>query len=155
MKHFTSHLALLAIVALAPLVLACNKDKIAPKGPEHAEGTIAIELRANAQLTLQEKADDALAVSMKLDQPFDVFDPSATIVADGRIERFPEAGLRMYTAQFQSPPRAGSPCGDKPASVALALTRRLENARVSGALTVYCEAKPVKVLRLAGELPIR
>lgn len=145
------------ILVSAAALAACSDDKApAAKGPEASEGTIAVEIRANARVTLEEKADDVLAVTMTMDQAFDVVDPGAVFKADGRIERFPEAGMRMYTARFQPAARPGSPCGEgKAPTLALALNRRLENARVSGGLTVYCDARPVRILRLAGDLPLK
>ena len=127
------------------------------KGPENAEGDLAVEVRANARVKLKEKPDDRLDVTFTLDRGFDLLEPGSTLTAQGHIERFPETGLRLYTVTFPTAatPRADSPCGAKAPTLILSLTRRLENARVSGALTAYCDTTPRRVLRVAGNLPIR
>lgn len=137
----------------------CSEDQ-APtgaKGPESAEGDLAVEVRANARVKLEERPNDLLDVTFTLDRGFDLLEPGSTLAAQGRIERFPETGLRLYTVTFPTAPspRADSPCGAKAPTLILSLTRRLENARVSGALTAYCDASPKRVLRVAGNLPIR
>lgn len=141
----------------------CSTDHAPPEqGPERSEGDLTVDLRGGAHVRLTEHAakDGTVDVELSLARGEGVADPGATLTATGRIERFPEAGLRLYTARFTGAARAGSPCADKPMTLALALTRRLDNARVSGALTAYCEGSvdrgtPARLLRLAGNAPLQ
>lgn len=153
-----------ALVALAlTLVLAaCSSDKAPTPQSESAEGDLSVDIRGGAHVRIAETAakDGTVDVALSLARGEGVADPGAPLAAQGRIERFPEAGVRLYTARFNVPARAGSPCGDKAMTLALALTRRLDNARVSGALTTYCEGSvdrgtPARIFRLAGSAPLK
>lgn len=149
-------------IVLLFALAACSTDEAPVQGPEASEGDLSVDIRGGAHVRIAETAakDGTIDVSLALARGEGVTDPNAPLSALGRIERFPEAGLRLYTARFPVPARAGSPCGDKAMTLALALTRRLDNARVSGALTAYCEGSvdrgaPARIFRLAGSAPLQ
>jgi hypothetical protein len=71
----------------------------------------------------------------------------------------PETGGTLYTAKLELPPAVNGLCGSEPISAALSLHRQVGSATVMGGLSVYCGAAtwhgvPVRVVRLAGDLPI-
>lgn len=146
-------ICLLAI--LASLTSACSSDRAPqPAGPEHSQGDLSVEVRGAARIRLEQQGTD-LAVTLTLDRvaAADLV-PTTELKARGTIERFPEAALRLYAATIPIGPTPA--CANKPTTLALALTRRLENARVSGSLAAYCEGTPtpLRILRLAGRLPL-
>jgi hypothetical protein len=161
---FTRPFALIGARALTlPVALAaCASESQPERKTERAEGDLSVEIRGVAHVRFEPRGDADLDVALTLDRGFDLAPAGVALTAPGRVERFPEADLRLYAARFSIANGASgvpSPaiCGGQSVTLALALTRRLDNDRVSGALTAYCEgsAVPLRILRLAGPLPLR
>jgi hypothetical protein len=144
---------------LACLVLfsACADSTSSNPVDAAVKGTLAVDIRGSADVTLVPRGPHDLDVTVALADGYGLVAPGTPLSAKGRLETFPEASAwQLYTARFSSPPIPSGPCGDKPVSLALALSRRDGNARVAGALTAYCgdatyAGVPARVLRLTGE----
>jgi hypothetical protein len=151
------------IFKLAPLALLVSVFACESSGTEvfleHYSGTLAVDTRDSADVTLGVRPDKSVDVSMTLrGQGFGFVQADAPLTAKGKLEAFPEAGMDLYVAKWSLPKGAGGPCGQGPTSLALSLTRRGGNNRVGGSLTAYCGKDtyfgvPARVLRLSGDLP--
>ena len=149
-------LAAAGVLVAAGALAGCKDHASASAGPERFDAPLTFDIRTTGALHLEERPAErgSADLTLTVGQGFDLFDVGAPLAAPARIEAFPEAGLRMYTAHFSVPGRPGGPCEGRGLALELALTRRLENARLSGALTVYCpdavaRAAPIRVLRVA------
>ena len=124
-------------VLLGLCVSGCN----AGSSEAPPDGTLAlsldVDIRDHADLRI-ERRGEALDVSVKVSNGWSVLPADTTIRGAGRLERFPEADVRLYTARFALAPVNGGPCGTQPVSLALALQRRGDEPRYSGSLTPYC-----------------
>ncbi len=96
-----------------------------------------VDIRESAQLLVESRGAE-LRLRLTLSRGFGVAKDSITLAGNGKLERFPEADVALFTAKFAGPPVAGGPCGAEPVSLALALHRRGTARRVSGSLTAYC-----------------
>jgi len=148
-------IAVFAAVAVASF--ACADVHTANPARKAFTGTLAVDIRGAVDVSLTQTSSDDLDVTLAFGEGYGLLDPSKPLTAHGKIERFPESpGWEMYTARFSGGTVAGGPCGALPVSLAMSLTRRDGNARVSGAVTAYCGASvfagiPARVLRVAGK----
>lgn len=148
-------------LALLALPLAgCGSDTTPTPTPEPTvlTGTLDLELRDTATVSVTPTEADRATIAITPSATYGLLggDP---LTATGFVERYPEANSTMYTAKYDVPAQSDGPCGSEPISVALALHRQGENAIVIGGLSAYCGAGqhhgvPVRVLRLAGDLPL-
>jgi len=123
------------LLASLGAVLACE-DSEAPS-PETESFELDVDIRENAQVRV-EKRGESLEVRLTISRGFGVAEDGATLRGSGRLERFPEADVTLYTAKLSAPAVSAGPCGSEPVSLALALHRRGTAKRVSGSLTPYC-----------------
>ncbi len=148
-------LALIAAVALA----GCGKNPEAVRPAPDLTGTLDLEITDSAQVHLALHGDD-LDATVTPASGYGVMPAGKPLTGKGHVERFPEANATLYTARFSAPADASGPCKDKPVSLALALHRDEDNARVQGSLTPYCGkdvwfGTPAHTpLRLSGDLPL-
>ncbi len=152
-------LVLLAAGA-ALLAGACNgQPEVTTPAATPTSATLDLDIVYSADVKLAIRADDTLDATLSLGKGFGVAPDGESLSGRGRVERFPETDLLLYTARFDVPAQSGGPCADQPVSLALALHRRGDNAHVSGSATAYCGAStwfgtPARApLRLAGDLP--
>ncbi len=125
------------VFALGIGLVACSSSSAEAPPDEKLSLSLDLDIRDHVDLRI-ERRGDALAVSAKLSKGFGVLPENTTLRGQGRLERFPEADLRLYTARFALAPVAGGPCGQEPVSLALSLQRRGDAPRFSGSLTPYC-----------------
>ena len=154
------HLAiLLAMCSVA--ALACSKSNDAPPPAADAgaglNGTFAIDIRGSIDITMKETGDALEVDLVGRDMDFaGFFAAEEKLHANGRVERFPEADFTLYTGTISLPARPASACGEGPITMALSLSRRGQNARLGGGLTVYCGDRaagiPKRVFRISGSL---
>ena len=123
-------------VVLLALACACNASNEAD-ADEKLSLVLDLEIRDSASMQLTRTGEE-LDVSLALSKGFGVVADGARVAGKGRLERFPEADVALYTARFSLPPQADGPCGEQPVSLALALHRRGDGPRLSGSLTPYC-----------------
>jgi hypothetical protein len=149
-----SCLALFAFAALA----ACGKNPETVHQPV-LTATLDLEIVDSAEVHLSLHGDD-LTATLTPDKGYGVMPAGKPLEGQGHVEHFPEANATLYTARFSAPADASGPCGNKPVSLALALHRDEDNARVQGSLTPYCGrdvwfGTPAHTpLRLSGDLPL-
>ncbi len=146
-------LSALLLLTVVGALAACG-EQTSP-APQTMIGTLDLEIRDSATVTI---APDG-KVSLEVTAGFGLLEEGAKLVVAGRTERLAESSATLYTARFDVPPQSG-PCKAAPISLALSLHRQGGNATVYGGLTAYCGADtwygvPVRVLRLAGQLPVR
>ena len=117
----------------------CEADDPPAKTPVDETLTLGldVDIRNHADVRLVRRGD-VLDVGLTLDASFGILPEGNELSGKGRVERFPEADLRLYTARFALAPASSGPCGSEPMSLALALQRRGEDSRFSGSLTAYC-----------------
>jgi len=152
-----------ALVVMTLLLLpSCSEEETITKAPQGRayEGTLSLELRGSAAVSIAIAPDGNVTVTLKPDMigAAGLLDPLAMLSAPGKVEPFPETESELYTAKFSVPVRPGSPCGASPISLGLSLLRRGRNDHVGGSLTAYCGQDrfygvPARVLRLSGDLP--
>ncbi len=152
----------LASAIVLGLVCGCGVDEsVKPVATEKRyAGTLSAELRGTAEVSLSVASDGALKATLSFDEAGagDVLDIATPLAMEGRLEAFAENQSELYAAKASLPAFAKGPCGAEPMSLALALHRREQNARVGGSLAIYCgqgrfSGVPAKILRLSGELP--
>ncbi|HHH28246.1 MAG TPA: hypothetical protein ENK57_07870 [Polyangiaceae bacterium] len=148
------------LVTLLVLLAGCGSDTSPNPTPAPAPlaGTLELELRDTAIVTVTPTDGDRATIEIVPSADFGLLGSEA-LTATGFVERYPEANSTMYTAKYEVAAQADGPCGSEPISVALALHRQGSNAIVIGGLSAYCGAGkhhgiPVRVLRLAGDLPL-
>jgi hypothetical protein len=124
-----------ALVLVGLAALGCAGDDADRPKVETLE--LDVDIREHASVRL-ERQDDALDVRVTLSRGFGVAEDGVLLVGRGRVEKFPEAEVTLFTAKLDGAPVAGGPCGAEPVSLALALHRRGAAPRVSGSLTPYC-----------------
>ncbi len=151
MRHATALL-------LTSLLAACGSDTAPTPEPTAITGTLDLELRETATVTITPTEADRATVEIVPSASYGLLGPDP-LTATGFVEPYPEAHTTLYTAKFEVPAQSDGPCGSDPISVALALHRQGQNATVIGGLSAYCGAGkhhgvPVRVLRLAGDLPL-
>lgn len=145
---------------LSALAVGCGgEEKSAPAGTSYA-GTLAVDIKGTADVTLAVAPDGALDVTLDVHAKEAEGLVGSKLSAKGRVEAFPENDSELYAAKLSAPATAGGPCGKEPVSLGLSLHRRGKNERVGGSLAAYCgEGKyhgvPVRILRLTGSLPPR
>jgi hypothetical protein len=140
-------------------LLGCSKSsESTPPEPDagktvNIEGTLALDIRQTVAVKITPAGDLDLTFG---EGEFGFFDPNSQLHGKAATEAFPEASTVLYTASFALPPRASSPCATQPIALHLSLSRRAQNARVGGGITVYCgDSKvPARVFRLSGDLPL-
>lgn len=149
------------ILGAALLAAGCNSQPDVTRSPSATtSATLDEDIVYSADVKLVVRSDDTLDATLSLAHGYGVAPDGTALTGNGRVERFPETDLLLYTARFDVPAQSGGPCGDKPVSLALSLHRRGPNARVSGSVTPYCGAStwfgaPARSpLRLAGDLPV-
>ena len=127
---------------------------------QRLEGTLELELRDSATITIEIATDGVNGtMSVMPSAGFGLVEPATTLSGPGRVETFTEASSTLYVAKLSAPPRSDGPCGTEPVSLALSLHRQGSNDMVTGGVAAYCGADqwhgvPVRVLRLAGPLPL-
>lgn len=149
----------LALVSCAP-VFGCSKNSDVPPPAADAGGlggTFAIDIRGSIDVTMKQSGDALEVELVGRDMDFaGFFSAEEKLHAIGRVERFPEADLTLYTGIVSLPARAASACGVQPITMALSLSRRGQNARLGGGLTAYCGDRavgvPQRVFRISGSL---
>jgi len=149
------------LTAMAALTLAgCFTDDPLPAvaRPQVLRGELACDIRETAKVVVTLSGPDA-EVAVTLTKGYGVAPVGSTLVAEGHVEAFPEAGMELFTTRFDAPADAGGPCGAQPVSLALSLHRRGKDAHVGGSLTAYCgkgvwHGVPARLLRLSGDLPL-
>ncbi|MEZ4442824.1 MAG: hypothetical protein R3B72_27255 [Polyangiaceae bacterium] len=145
-------------------LVACGSDQTTePPAPKPVEGTLSLELRDQLTITLTPPESTKTTITLAPSATYGLLAAGETTV-EGRVAPLPEANATLYTAKLDVPAQSGGPCGDEPISVALSLHRQGlhrqgQNTTVIGGLSAYCGAGrwhgvPVRVLRLAGELPV-
>ena len=151
--------------ALLCLAAGCGDESVPAPVPPVSEtnswrGSLSLEMRGSADVTLAAKPDGAVDVALAL-RDVDtrgLFDAATSLVASGRCEPFPETQSELFTATFPLAPSPSpeSKCGAQPVVLALALHRRAPNARFGGSLTAYCGERaagvPAFIFRLSGTL---
>jgi hypothetical protein len=142
----------LFLVALA----ACNSDS---RAPSTILGTLQIEVLDQADVQIEPASGDTMTLTLTSQASFGLLPAGQALRAEGFAERMPETGDTLYTAKLAAPAVTGGPCGDEPVSLALSLHRQTGNDAVLGGISAYCGADtwygvPVRVLRLAGPLPL-
>src|SRR5205823_795735 len=104
-----------------PLLLAASAACSSPAVTSY-RGTLAIDIRDQLAVTVAPRGDGAADVALTFQGAgLGLFDAAAPLVAAGRVEPFPEAGLVLYTGRFRAAPAPGGPCGAQPVSLALSL----------------------------------
>lgn len=127
---------LLAVcISLSLGIVACEGSKDEPD--ESLRTTLDVDIRESASVRIERHGDE-LDVSIELSQGFGVAPPGERLRGKGRLERFPEAEVSLYTARFSVRAQPDGPCGAEPISLALSLHRRDTGPRLSGSLTAYC-----------------
>jgi hypothetical protein len=144
---------------LALFACGCaGEEALTPlEGP--LRGQLAVDIRDQADVEIRGEGPALdVDVTVKLSKGFGLVKDGAALMAPGRVEAFPEAGMTLYTARFEAPAIEGGsgPCGAQPVSLALSLHMR-EGTRASGSLAAYCGAgtysgEPARILRLSGDL---
>jgi hypothetical protein len=139
------------------LLVSCGGENKQSKPVTRLVGELDMEIRDRATVSVVGDGDRR-QFDLILDRGFGVTESGAPLHGLGRVERFTESDLTLYTAQFEHDATPSGPCGDQPVSLALSLVREGQNTRVAGALTIYCgggvwHGVPVKVLRLSGPMP--
>jgi hypothetical protein len=156
------------LVVASMVVAACGGDtnKTSPPVSATLSGELSLELRDTAAVTVEPDPSDPTRATIIVTPSahFGLLGEEAALQARGRIDALPEANSTLYSAKFEIPAQTGdAPCGSEPISLALTLHRQGQNAMVVGGLTAYCGAgrwfappgeAPIRVLRLAGELPL-
>lgn len=126
------------VVILCALCVACDSGNEEPTSSTlHAE--LDLEIRDDLTVDL-EIHDDVIDAEIVLTNGFGIAPSKKKLSGKGHVERFPEAGMTLYTARFTLAPIEGGPCGDDYVSLALALHQRGKEPRLSGSLTGYCGA---------------
>lgn len=151
----------LGLCALVLVAVACQSQPEVSSRPaaKTTSGTLDLDILDSATVSLAIRSDDTLDAKLSLGKGFGVAPEGQELAGTGRVERFAETDLLLYTARFDVPAQAAGPCGSQPVSLALSLHRRGDNAHVSGSVTPYCGAAtwygtPARSpLRLAGDLP--
>jgi hypothetical protein len=120
-------------------------------------GELELELRDAAPNTITRTTEGRATIDIEPSADFGLLG-NQTLSTEGRIAALPEANSTLYTAKYAVGAQSDGPCGDEPISLALSLHRQGDNAFVVGGISAYCGAGqwhgvPVRVLRLAGELP--
>lgn len=123
------------LLGLFALVAACQSSSDEPD--ESFVTTLDLDIRDSASVRV-ERRGEALDVSIELSKGFGVAPEGERLSGKGRLERFPEAEMTLYTARFAVAAQPGGPCGKEPISLALSLSRRGVAPRLSGSLTPYC-----------------
>jgi hypothetical protein len=137
---------------------ACDSRDVA--NPNHLEGALTMELRDKLAIVIDiDPAANTLRAQLTPSAGYDVLPAATLLQAHGIPRALPETGAILYTAKLELPAIPNGPCGSEPISAALSLHRQAGSATVMGGLSVYCGAAtwhgvPVRVLRLAGDLPI-
>jgi hypothetical protein len=140
------------------MAMGCADDPKLQK-PATLAGELSLELRDTAALTV-EPSDGGARFAVTPSVGFGYMNPGETLLADGYVEALPEANAILYSATFHlASTDSSSPCGGGPAVLSLSLHRQDRNAMVIGGIAVYCGDSfaggvPVRVLRLAGDLPL-
>jgi hypothetical protein len=155
------------VVALSMLALAACGDEAVPAPTPPAvtsyQGTLSLEVRGTADVTLLHTGPDTIDVSLALRDvnTRGIFDSATVLSGPGRREPFPETQSELFTSTFALAPStaADPPCGAAPVTLALALHRRAPNLRVGGSLSAYCgdqaRGVPAWIFRLSGTLSAR
>ena len=130
--------ARLVLLSCALFVAGCHSSSSDETKTEKIELGLDVDIRNHADAVLTVDGDQ-LAAKLTLDRGFGVVaDDQLELRGTGKLERFPEADVVLYTARFSRPAVSGGPCKDQPVSLALALHRRGAAARFAGSLTAYC-----------------
>ena len=145
---------LAALVALA-LCGGCSSGSRSGT-PEHLVADLSFEIRYQATVEIDRDGSN-LDVALTPRTGFDLLESGKRYEGIGVLEDFPEAHTRLYTAGFDAPAIRGGPCGSRPITLALSLSRRDDRPDLSGSLAAYCGAKtytgtPARIFRLAGKL---
>lgn len=146
--------ALAALTVFAALG-GCSGDS--GHGPaERLVADLDFELRYRATLEI-ERAGANLEVAFTPQAGFDLLEIGHRYEGLGALEDFPEARASLYTAGFDADAIPSGPCGARPITLAMSLSRRADRPDVSGSLAAYCGAKtytgtPIRIFRLAGKL---
>jgi len=144
-----------AFLALAFGTASCSGGGTSqPK--EHLVFDVNLELRYQATVDVSRDGQN-LEVALVPQASFDVLEIGRRYDGRGFLEEFPEAHTRLYTAGFDAPAMPSGPCGQKPVSLALSLSRRDQETSLSGSLTAFCGAgvftgTPTRIFRLAGKI---
>ncbi len=145
--------------ALVLLVLAsgaaCSSDEKSA-AREHLVFDLSLEIRYRATVDVEREGPN-LEVAFVPEAGFDLLEVGHRYDGIGRIEEFPEAHARLYTAGLDAPAIPSGPCGARPISLALSLSRRGDDPALAGSLAAYCgqgvyTGTPVRIFRLAGKL---
>ncbi len=142
------------LVVLLASVAACTDHDQAP-ARERLVFDLSLELRYRATVDVVREGAN-LDVAFVPQASFELLEVGRRYDGIGRIEEFPEAHARLYTAGFDAPAIASGPCGARPISLALSLSRRGDDPALAGSLAAYCgqgvfSGTPVRIFRLAGK----
>ena len=145
-------LASLVVLAAAG---GCSSDS-RPGATEHLVAELDFELRYQATLEIDRQGTN-LEVAFTPRAGFDLLESGQRYDGIGALEDFPEAHATLYTAGFDAAAIPSGPCGARPITLALSLSRRGDRPDVSGSLAAYCGAKtytgtPARIFRLAGKI---
>lgn len=149
-----SHRALAALLLVATLG-GCDggaKHRVT----ERLVADLDFELRFQATVEMERDGTN-LDVAFTPRAGFDLLEVGKRYEGIGALEDFPEAHASLYTAGFDADPIPSGPCGPRPITLAMSLSRRADRLDVSGSLAAYCGAKtytgtPIRIFRLAGKL---
>lgn len=146
-------------LSAALLIAACATP---PETTSVVTGELQLEVRQTATLrmTLNPETPRACEIHLQASAAYGLLPTTEIHAQRCRILQPDEAHFRLYSARFSAPASLGGPCGDQPISLALSLHREGSNQVVVGGISAYCGAdrwygKPVRVLRLFGNLPPR
>lgn len=146
------------LAAALGVLVACSEDDAID--PNHLEGTLSLELRDELSVVIDVGADGrTTSVALTASAGYGLVPVATRLAVSGSRELLPEANGTLYTAKLDALPQPGGPCGAEPVSLALSLHRQGANATVMGGIAAYCgsgrwHGRPVRILRVAGELPI-
>jgi hypothetical protein len=143
------------------LAVACSSNEEEKKQPpaEVLTGTLDVDIRDTADVAITTRAD-TLTATLTISNDWGVLPKGEAISGKGRVERFPEADVTLYTALIDVSAQSGGPCGSDPLTLALALERSGAGGYVVGSLTPYCGKNTDSgnyarnPLRLSGQLPL-
>jgi len=142
------------LLATCWLVIGCDGAP-EPSATGAISGELSLEIRDTVQLSIEPRANGEASFELTPSAGYGLLKAGATIQASGHITALTEASATLYEAELDYD--ADPPCGDV-TRLGLTLHRQGNNAAVFGGIAVYCgtgvdSSVPVRVLRLAGQLP--
>jgi len=113
-----------------------------------------LEIRDSGTLDFQQTGD-LLDGTFSVEQGDVLLPGGQPYSGTGTIERFPLAGMILYTLHFPGTVPTEGPCFPEPVSYAITLIKRGDNSRLVGSLSVYCGEDhlgepPIRLMKISG-----